>query len=90
MDETKSNASYGGFLTSKITCPCCKKEFNIHEYALIPSEYLSNKTLYYSIKCPQCGLKTDSYPTQERAFEAWKNREFANWTESAKAFYRKK
>lgn len=68
-----------------LKCMCCGKTFNQESVILVPSS-----VNYFNIECPFCGLKTDWYDTPYRAFEAWKNREFANWTESAKAFYRKK
>ena len=87
MEESKSSGGFNGY---SFTCPCCRKDFRVDKFVLIPADFFNPGNAVFIIKCPQCGLKTDSYSSQEQAAEAWKNREFANWTESAKAFYRKK
>lgn len=66
---------------TNVICPCCGRRVQL-AYIYRPAGAL--------FKCPECGLSTDEYMEPIKAFEAWKNREYANWTESAKKFYKKK
>lgn len=71
---------------SDIKCPCCRNVMELPDILLVPSNKAGE---LFDIACPVCGLKTDSYDSPFKAVEAWKNREFANWTETAKEYYKK-
>lgn len=74
----------------KVVCPCCGRHVQLkYNFWVNYGTQLGAHLMNVSFECPECGLKTDEYLNAQVAFDAWKNREFANWTESAKAFYKK-
>jgi len=70
---------------AEYTCPCCSHILKVEEIATVSADISPQ----FFLECGVCGLRTDSYETPVRAIEAWKSREFSNWTESAKSYYRR-